>query len=158
MFLSEWREFPSAPCLAGKRNWWQLASRCCWNCARPWHASELVSVLVGLRTYQHSGNVEFVRGRCYWCGSVCSVRQYIYIYIYIYISQSEVDWSVCLWRVLQWLTLCETPHCQLQAHDEIFGRRSGTSVLKMVSASCAGTVVHVFRTFGWLHFWTAVIL
>jgi len=45
MFLSEWREFPSAPWLAGKKKtWWQLASRCCWNRARPWHASELVSL------------------------------------------------------------------------------------------------------------------
>jgi len=34
---------------------WQLASRCCWNCAHPWHASELVSFLVGLRTYEHPG-------------------------------------------------------------------------------------------------------
>jgi len=33
MFVSEWREFPSAPCL-GEKNWWQLASRCCWNRAR----------------------------------------------------------------------------------------------------------------------------
>jgi len=33
MFLSEWREFPSGPCLAGKKTWWQLVSRCCWNCA-----------------------------------------------------------------------------------------------------------------------------
>ena len=40
MFLSEWPEFPSAPCLAEKKRC-QLASRCCWNCARPWHASEL---------------------------------------------------------------------------------------------------------------------
>ena len=53
MFLSEWREFPSAPCLAGKKNRWQLASRCCWNHARPWHSSELVFFLVRLRTYQH---------------------------------------------------------------------------------------------------------
>ena len=54
MFLSQWREFPSAPCLAGgKKTWWQLASTCCWNHARPWHASELVSFAVGLRTYQH---------------------------------------------------------------------------------------------------------
>jgi len=30
-------------------------SWCCWNRARPWHASELVSFLVGLRTYQHAG-------------------------------------------------------------------------------------------------------
>jgi len=37
-----------------KRNyWWQLASRCCWNRARPSNISELVSFLVGLRTYQH---------------------------------------------------------------------------------------------------------
>ena len=57
MFLSEWREFPSAPCLAGKKKpWWQLASRWCWNRARLWYASELVSFLVGLRTYQHRGN------------------------------------------------------------------------------------------------------
>jgi len=31
MFLSEWREFPLAPCFAGKRTWWQLTSPCCWN-------------------------------------------------------------------------------------------------------------------------------
>ena len=31
MFLSEWREFPLAPWFAGKKTWWQLASRCCWN-------------------------------------------------------------------------------------------------------------------------------
>jgi len=54
MFLSERREFPSAPCLA-KKTWWQLASRFCWNHARPWRASELVNFLVGLRTYQHPG-------------------------------------------------------------------------------------------------------
>jgi len=55
MFLSEWREiyFGALPCK--KKTWWQLASRCCWNRARPWHASELVSFLVGLRTYQHPG-------------------------------------------------------------------------------------------------------
>ena len=54
MFLSEWREFPSAPCLAGKKKTWrQLVSRCCWNRARPWRASELFFFLVGLRTYQH---------------------------------------------------------------------------------------------------------
>ena len=50
MFLSEWREFPSAPCLTGK-TWWQIASRCCWNRGRSWHVSELVSFLVGLRIY-----------------------------------------------------------------------------------------------------------
>jgi len=39
MFLSEWREFTSAPCLAGGT--WQHACRCCWNHACPWYASEL---------------------------------------------------------------------------------------------------------------------
>ena len=34
MFLSQWREFPSVICLAGKKTWWQLASRCCWNRTR----------------------------------------------------------------------------------------------------------------------------
>ena len=53
MFLSEWREFPSAPCLAEKKRLDDIASRCCWNSVRPWHASQLVSFLVGLRTYQH---------------------------------------------------------------------------------------------------------
>ena len=33
MFLSEWHEFSSVPCLAGKKTWWQLASPHCWNCA-----------------------------------------------------------------------------------------------------------------------------
>ena len=39
----------------GKKTWWQLVSRCCWNSARPWHASVLVSFLVGLMTYKHPG-------------------------------------------------------------------------------------------------------
>ena len=55
MFLSGWCEFPSAPCRAGKETWRQLLSRFCWNRAHPWRASELVSFLVGLRTYQHAG-------------------------------------------------------------------------------------------------------
>jgi len=41
--------------LQEKKSWWQLACPCCWNRARPWHTSELVSFLVGLRTYQHPG-------------------------------------------------------------------------------------------------------
>ena len=57
MFLSEWREFPSTPCLAGKETSWQLASRFCWNRERPWYTSELVSFLVGLRTYQHISKI-----------------------------------------------------------------------------------------------------
>ena len=50
----EWISFGALPCRK-KKNWWQLRSRCCWNRARPWHASKLVFFLVGLRTYQHPG-------------------------------------------------------------------------------------------------------
>ena len=39
----------------GEKKTWQLASRCCSNHARPWHYSELLSFLAGLRIYQHSG-------------------------------------------------------------------------------------------------------
>jgi hypothetical protein len=53
-----WISFDALPCM-GKQTWWQLASRCCWNRARPWYASELVSFLVGLRTYQHPGIIDF---------------------------------------------------------------------------------------------------
>jgi len=116
MFLSKWREFPSAPCLAGeKKSGWQLTSRCCWNRARPWYASELVSFLVRLRTYQHPVNawVPAFPKVCYhrfisffeWANerpqlndypSVISGDNYkgtsyshIYIYIYIYIISSR---------------------------------------------------------------------
>jgi len=41
--------------LQKKKTRWQLASRCCWNRARPWHASRLVSFVDGLRTYKHPG-------------------------------------------------------------------------------------------------------
>ena len=51
----EWISFDALPCKKKNETWWQLASRCCWNRARPWHASELVCFVVGLRTSQHSG-------------------------------------------------------------------------------------------------------
>jgi len=50
-----WISFGALPCRKKK---WQLASPCCRNRARPWHASELVSFLVRLRTYQHPGTWE----------------------------------------------------------------------------------------------------
>jgi len=95
MFLSEWHEFPSAPCLAGKETWWQLASRCCWNCARPWHASELVSFLAGLRIYQNPGKSDCDLSKTdihmnYVCIMYMYVRVCMCIYIYIYrVSQEE---------------------------------------------------------------------
>ena len=77
MFLPEWREFLSAPCLAGGGGgtWWQLFSPCCWNRARrltcflsasvtrkdlqlgTWTTLSIPSYEigknVGIRTYQH---------------------------------------------------------------------------------------------------------
>ena len=50
-----WISFGALPCKE-KKTWWQLASRCCWNRARPWHASEIFSFLIRLRTYQHPGS------------------------------------------------------------------------------------------------------
>jgi len=56
MCLSKWREFPSAPCLAGKEKLDDIASLDDVEIARvaP-HASELLSFLVRLRTYQNPG-------------------------------------------------------------------------------------------------------
>jgi hypothetical protein len=51
--------FGFLPCR--KRTWWQLASRCCWDRARPWHASELVSFLVGAKDL--SAHLYFIRWR-----------------------------------------------------------------------------------------------
>ena len=73
MFLSEWCEFPSAPCLAGKKN--------LDDSSRPWHASELVSFLVRLRTYQHPGT------SCYR------------ILIYEYVEQYSC-WFIRLWKAV----------------------------------------------------------
>ena len=68
MFLSEWREFPSAPCLAGKKKLDDISRLDVVEIARPWHASEFVSFLVGLRTYQHPGR--------YYSNLAESIQQY----------------------------------------------------------------------------------
>ena len=41
-----------------------LPCRCCWNRARPSYASELDSVLVRLRTYQHPGITVSYNAKC----------------------------------------------------------------------------------------------
>jgi len=59
MFLSEWREFPSAPCLAEKKL--DDSSRLyVVEIARiPNTLPSLFSFLFGLRTYQHAGIFQF---------------------------------------------------------------------------------------------------
>ena len=54
MFPSEWREFLSALCLAGKKKPYENSRLDVVEITHvAWHASELVSFPVGLRTYQH---------------------------------------------------------------------------------------------------------
>jgi len=48
-----------------KKSWWQLASRCCWDCASTWYTSVLVSFLFGLRSYQHPGYIVASGNCCY---------------------------------------------------------------------------------------------
>ena len=57
MFLSEWLEFPSAPCFARKKKLGDISRFDVFEIARvPDVLPSLFSFLVGLRTYQHPGN------------------------------------------------------------------------------------------------------
>jgi len=139
MFLSEWREFSSAPSLAGKKNlmtacvsmsplsirkyrgadkslartgrkqanvsvrmawiffgalpcrkkrtWWQLVSQC-WNRVHPWHASELISFLVGLRTYQHPG-MKQCRPLARWSQMTSFNKSTVHIFY----ENNNISWS-----------------------------------------------------------------
>ena len=106
MFLSERREFPSAPCLAGKETWWQLASRFCWSRTRPWHASEVVFFLVRLRTNHQPAYVSR-SGRILCCKWIydhphtavlwCIVKRficYVYSLMMLLVLVSLVWWCV----------------------------------------------------------------
>ena len=53
--------------------WWQLTSPFCWNRTCPWHASKLVSFLVGLRTYQHPG-ILYIQPIPYTHKTYCSIH------------------------------------------------------------------------------------
>ena len=66
MFLSEWRGFPSAPRLAGKKILDDSSRLHVVEIAGfSWRASESVSFLVGLGTYQHPLNVTHNLLRCF---------------------------------------------------------------------------------------------
>jgi len=91
-----WISSCALPCRGKKTR--LLASRCRWNRARPWHASELVSFLAWLRNYQNPGihrpfiNTHTPHTYIYICVCVVCVCVYIYVcvgcvcvYIYIYI-------------------------------------------------------------------------
>ena len=106
MFPSEWREFPSAPCLAGKTTWWQLASRCCWNRARPWRASELVPFLVGLRIYHHSSIL-------YW------ILYATKIMISYGIRLKAHRLTPCKWTKLPYFSI-DNAHLMYNAHPKLF--------------------------------------
>ena len=109
MLLSEWREFRSLPCIAGKKTWWQLASRCCWNRARPCHASKLVSFLVWLRTYQHPGT----QNRLSHC-AVCLHRSVLrLICSSFYTHHVILAFGKTLWR-------CQTYSLKSKGYQKLF--------------------------------------
>jgi len=86
-----WISFGALPCR--RKIWWQLTSRCCWNRARPWQSFELVSFLVGLRTYQHSGSqLKWNQNHLVVKGSTCAlfhVLRNVCRYVYV--------WYLCKW-------------------------------------------------------------
>jgi len=88
--------FGALPCRK-KKTWWQLASRCRWNRARPWHASELVSFLVGLTTYQHPGNIKAVGT----CSNHCiGVKKHLALSLpHVTLSHCRI---ISYYHILQW--------------------------------------------------------
>jgi len=79
-----WISFGALPCR--KKSWWQQTSRCCWNRARPLHAFELVSFLVGLRTYQHPSRNERVTIQ-YLTFHICTYDKHCHIqHLYLFLS------------------------------------------------------------------------
>ena len=53
-----WISFGALPCKGKNETWWQLTSRYCWKRVLSWLASELLSFIVGLRTFQHPVSVQ----------------------------------------------------------------------------------------------------
>jgi len=87
MILSEWREFPSAPCLAEKKNL-TTARVSMWNWA------SLTCFLVRLRTYQHSGNDSVWECKKYllyiWCALQAVIYlQFFYQTVQVYFSKYQ---------------------------------------------------------------------
>jgi len=99
-----WISFGALPCR--RKTWWQLESRCCWNRARPWHAFELVSFLVGLRTYQHSGSqLKWNQNHFVVKGSTCAlfhVLRNVCMFVCLYVSV----WYSCKWTQESDVFLC----------------------------------------------------
>ena len=104
-----WISFGALPCRK-KKTLWQLASRCCWNVARPWHTYELVYFLVGLRTYQHPGTFLVLRKTLHdvainvrW-----SSRYSCQILIKLLISRHIFEKFTSPWKSGQWEPSCCT--------------------------------------------------
>jgi len=108
MFLWEWLEFPSAPCLAGgKKNFNDSSRLHVVEIARPWHASELVSFLVGLRTYQQPSiscpfpHIIFLLsfGIYFFCIKIQAERNYCcefsYLVMYFCLLQIQIYYGTC---------------------------------------------------------------
>jgi len=85
-----WISFDALPCRKKLDD--SSQTRCCWNRARPWHASELVSFLVGLRTYQHPG-----MGQSFFLSSVITLRDQSGRYSYVRMGSGLLEMTLCLW-------------------------------------------------------------
>ena len=86
MFLSEWREFPSAPCLAGKKKLDDSARLDVVEIARvPDMLPSLFPSTVGLRTYQHPGNISTLFENTQKTVDIVHITKCMHIYTYIYI-------------------------------------------------------------------------
>ena len=83
MFLSEWHEFPLAPCLAEKKKLDSSRLSVVEIARVPKNASKLVSFLVRLRTYQHSSIYVCVCVCRHMCNTkyVCALFQIARLYL-----------------------------------------------------------------------------
>ena len=86
--------------LQEKKNWWQLASRCCWNRAHPSHASELVSFMVGLRTYQRPAIYD----------AACNIQNRLSHFTTLFGSWVNSAESYDEWYMMQWELIMKTWH------------------------------------------------
>ena len=132
-----WISFGALPCRK-KKTLWQLASQCCWNRARRWHASELVSFLVGLRTYQHPGTT------WYWTSTnICVsllVQWFLRLQVADYWSGSEVPVNFSL------------KHCSVLYHVAWgLAAIKGTSLLEPSTPRSACQKQKVQKTFQCAH-------
>ena len=103
--IMAWSSFGALPCK--KKNWWQLASRYCWKRPRPRHASELISFLVGLRTYQHPGIYTICADAFYmYLQPYCTTCNYQRNSSITKFANEEIPPKKVMWNLNSWVFSC----------------------------------------------------